>query len=343
MALNVSSSMNRNGSADRLAREIPEVVVNGIIDDVEKTSVALQLGNVHRMAAGQERYRLVNSYPKAYWINGTAAEDKPSVGPGSGFADGTRQAKDFGLKQTTSYGFENLILTPDEIAVMVIMPDNWRDDSDLAWDEIRSKVRGAFAEAVDAAVLYGQATVGTLPASFGPGVITSTIAKGKFVNSAIGGDLADDYAAVAQALAERGYTPDGYTVGVSEQWNLRRLRDTTGQPLLAPLTQGGDLGLYGLPLRAVDNGIWDVSKARALVGDFANLHIGVRQDMQFTMSNTAMLNSQAGVVQYNAFQQDGEVLRVCMRLGYLVTDPIRNLTGLREWPFQALTVSAPAS
>lgn len=347
MATNFTASMNRIAAADKLAREIPEVVVNGILDDVEKTSVALQLGEVHRMAAYQERYRLTNSKPKAYWINATtAAGDKPGAGmTGTSAPDGSREAKDFGLKQTTSYGYENLTLIPDEIAVMVVMPDNWRDDSDLAWEEIRSHVRGAFAEAIDAAVLYGTSlTSHPLPATFGAGVVTQTIAKGKFYNAAVSAnDRADDYAAVAQQLAVRGYTPDGYTVGVAEQWNLRRLRDTTLQPLLSPLTQGGDLGLYGLPLKAVDNGIWDATKAIAMVGDWSNLHIGIRKDMEIQLSNTGVITDAAGKVVYNPWGQDGEVLRACMRLGYLVTDPIKNLTGAREWPFEALVAASPAS
>lgn len=355
MAIN-ATGYGRSVAADKLAREIPEVVVRGILDDVEKSSIALRLGEVHRMSAYQERYRLVNSYPKAYWLNGNAT-DKPTAGIGSGFTNDTQAAKDYALKQTTSYGWDNLTLVPDEIAVMVVMPDSWKEDSDVAWEEIRSKVRGAFAEAIDAAVLYGKSlTAHPLPASFGAGVIPQTISKGFIVNEGfepgggIGvtdtGDLADDYAQLAQELEERGYNASQFVVGAAETWRLRRLRvpqfsgDTSGAPLLAPVTQGGPLGLWGIPLNEVTNGIWDKTTATALVGDWSNLHIGIRQDMQFTMSNAAVISNQAGDILYNAYQQDGEVLRVCMRLGYLVTDPIRNVMGSRQWPFQILVPKA---
>lgn len=359
MATTFNSGLGRSVAADKLAREIPEVVVRGIIDDIEKTSVALQLGEVHRMSAYQERYRLVNSFPSAYWLNGTAATDKPGSGmTGNSFTDGTQAAKDYSLKQTTSYGWDNLTLVPDELAVMVVMPDAWRDDSDIAWEEIRSKVRGAFAASIDAAVLYGKSlTSHPLPTSFGVGVIPATISKGLVVNEGFepgGGtfgtadtaDLADDYAQVAQELEERGYNASSYIVGAAETWRLRRLRvpqfsgDTSGAPLVAPVTDGGPLGLWGIPLREVSNGIWDKTVATALVGDWSQLHIGVRQDMQFTMSNSAIITDQSANVVYNAYQQDGEILRVCMRLGYLVTDPIRNLTGSRQWPFQVLVPRA---
>lgn len=341
MALNVNASQNRSGANDRKAREIPETVVKQIIDDVEKTSIALQLGEVHRMNTFQERYRLVNTKPKAYWLNGV--EDRPGSN-----GTGLQSEKDSALKQTSSYGYDNLTITPDEIAVQIVMPDSWMADSDLAWEEVRSHVRGAFAEAIDAAVLYGRSlTAHNLPSTFGPGIIPRTVTLGKVVNEgfkasgaarvvANGEDLSDTYAELAQELEERGYDATDYVVSSSEEWRLKRLRDKNNQPILVPLTAGPEFALHGLPLREVNNGIWDKTVATAIVGDWANLKIGIRQDMQFTMSNSAVITNQAGAVQYNAYQQDGQVLRACMRLGYLVTDPFRNLTGGREWPFQVM-------
>src|SRR5688572_32888087 len=129
-----NSGMSRANSDSRTALEIPEKVVGGIIEDAVATSVALQLGEVHRMSSFQERLRLENSRPVAYWINGTtSAGDAPH---GSANNDDTDQpSKDSGLKQTTSFEYDNLYLCPDEIAVMVRMPDAWRDDSVLAWED----------------------------------------------------------------------------------------------------------------------------------------------------------------------------------------------------------------
>ena len=215
MAINSSSRFDRSDADNRTAREVPEEVVQDIIKDAEQTSAVLQLANVRRMAAYQTRLRLQNSFPDAYWINGTAATDKPSTVSAS---DSTQAAKDSSLKQTTSFSWDNAYLTPDELAVLCVMPDNWQADSDIAWEELRSALRTAFAKSIDNAILYGRTAVGSLPASFGDGVVFDAVTAGNVVLEGAGVDLADDYAALFQELAERGYDPSGALVGAGEVW-----------------------------------------------------------------------------------------------------------------------------
>lgn len=344
MAINIDARFDRSDADNRTAREIPEEVVNQIIQDAEQTSAVLKLANVRRMAAYQTRYRLLDSFPEAYWINGTAATDKPSS---VSAADGTQAAKDSSLKQTTSFSWTNAYLTPDEIAVMAVMPDGWRDDSDVAWEEIRTALRTAFAKKIDNAVLYGR---GGVPANFGNGVVFDAVAAGNIVtepntypgaNGAV--DLADAYALLFQELAERGYEPNGAQVGAGEVWRLRRLRDGNSQPVYQDLSGQNRSELYGKQLEPVTNGVWDRDAAVALAGDFSQLHVGIRQDMTFALSNTAVIHDLDGTVAYNAWQQDGEVIRVVMRLGYVVTDPLKHLTGAREFPFTVLREENSAS
>lgn len=344
---NFSNSMNRSNADTRLALELPERVVGDILRDAEVTSKFLQLGEVHRMSTRQERIRLQNSKPSAYWINGTTtAGDAPL---GSANDDDTNQtAKDSGLKQTTEYGYDNLYLTTDEIAVMVVMPDAWRDDSTLAWEQIRRDLRGAFAEAIDAAGFFGASTTAhPLPSTFGTGIVPGAIAEGNVVYLAdhlastptdgSRADRADAYAAVAQLIDGKGYTSTNFVVAPGETWNLRRQRDENG----ALLNAGA---LFGLSVEEVRNGTWDPASAIALTGDFSNLKIGIRQDIQFTLTNVGTITNAAGAVVYNALQQDGEILRACMRVGYVVTNPLKNLTGQREYPFAVLAPgSAPLS
>lgn len=339
MATDFTAGMSRANANTRTALEIPERVVGDIITDAIATSVALQLGEVHRMTSFQERYRVQNSRPVAYWINGTTgAGDAPH---GSSNNDDTVQsAKDSGLKQMTSFEHENLYLRPDEIAVMVKMPDAWRDDSTLAWDQVRRDLRGAFAEAIDAAVFWGASTTThPLPSTFGDGLVPATVADGNVVyladhlaSSPTDGtraDRADAYAAVAELIDSKGYQSTDFVVAPGEKWRLARQRDANGAILNAE-------GLFGLSVNEVRNGTWDSAEAVALTGEFGNLHIGVRQDLSFALSNTAVIHDAAGNVVYNAWQQDGEVLRAVMRVGYVVTNPLKTLTGAREWPFAAL-------
>jgi HK97 family phage major capsid protein len=346
MAASFGDSMNRSNAANRTALEVPERVIGDIIKDAENTSVALQVGNVHRMSTFQERLRLQNSKPAARWINGTTdAGDAPL---GSSNNDDTNQAaKDSGLKQTTSYAYDSLYLRPDELAVLVVMPDAWRDDAALAWEQIRQDLRGAFAEAIDAAVFFGASTTPhPLPSTFGAGIVPSTIAAGNTVDLAAHlaanptdgtrADRADAYAATAAMIDSKGYRTTNFLVAPGETWNLRRQRDENGAIL------GAD-GMFGISVNEVRNGTWDANEAIALTGDFSNLHIGIRQDLTFSLSNSAVITDSAGNVVYNAYQQDGEVLRAVMRLGYVVTNPLKNLTGQREHPFAALVPGSASS
>lgn len=319
----------RAPSGNRTAREIPETVVNTIIKDAEQTSVALRLGNVRRLASYTTRFRLQASFPGAYWINGTT-----DVLGGAG--TGTQVEKDSAFKQTTQFQWTNEYLTPDELAVLAVMPDNWRADSDVSWDEIRTSLRTAFAQAIDRAIIFGDSKFGNLPASFGSGVVADAIAAGNFVVEGTGIDLADDYAVLAQELEEGGYTVSGFVTRAAEEWRLRRLRETgTDAPIYTPLSSAGPGTLYGRRLEGVTNGTWDQTEATALAGDFSQLHIGIRQDMTFDMSNSAPIFDPAdGSLVYSPFQQDGEVIRAVMRLGYVVTAPLKHMGG--AYPFSVL-------
>lgn len=332
-----TDKFDRSDADNRTAREIPEVVVSGIIEDAKASSAVLQVADVHVMRAFQERYRLTNSFPEAYWIKGTT-----DVAGGAG--GGTQAEKDSAFKQTTSMTWDNKYLTPEELAVLAAMPDNWRQDSDITWDEIRGHIRSAANKAIDRAVLFGDAT-GGLPASFGPGLVAEALADGtdSFVVVGEGVDRADDYALVGQALADKGYDLNGFLTRNAEMWALRRLRDGESRPLLEPLTSGKGVSLYGASLTEVSNGAWDATEAVALAGDWKMLKVGIRKDMTFDMSNSAPIFNTSGELIYNPFQQDGEVMRFCLRIGYEILDPIRNLSGDRAFPFVALLPSGYSS
>lgn len=336
MATEFEAMVARTPADNRYARERQERFIGGIIDDVEQTSLALSLGEVHRMSTYKEVLRLSNTKPAAYFINGTTgAGDAPH---GSSNNDDTNQlAKDSGLKQTTTLDWDYLTIVPDEIAVQVPMPDAWRDDSDITWEEIRSALRSAFAMAIDSAIFFGRSlTSHPIPSTFGDGIVPDTIAAGHFEVEGVGVDLADDYALFLQGLEGRGFRTSATLVDMAEPWRLRRLRDGNDVPLYQNLGEGDKSAIYGRPLREVENDIWRPTDVTALGGDFSNLKIGVRQGMTFDMSNTAVIHDADGNVVYNAWQQDGMVLRAVMRIGYKVVDPFRYRTGAREWPFHCL-------
>lgn len=325
------SRVERTGTS-RTAREIPETVAQEILKDVVEDSAALQLGRVVRMPAYKHRMRVLKAFADAYWLNGVS----DALG---GAGDGSQAAKDSAMKQTTKLEWDNVYLTPEEIAVLVPVPDAWMDDSDIAWEEIRSEIRRAFAKKIDLAVLFGD---GNVPSTFGVGLTQAAVTAGNTLTEGdgtqegtwggSGGDLALDIAALGEMMANKGYDVSGFASGPGFDWRLRRMRDGNGNPILDQLN--GEFALYGRPLKMVTNGGFDKTEATVIGGDFSKLIIGIRQDITFDIFDQAPIFDTDGDLVYNPMQQDGKVLRAVMRLGYAVPNPIKVLGG--TFPFAVL-------
>lgn len=322
----------------RSSRQIPESVANQIIADAVEGSAALQMGRTFRMPAYQHRMRVLSAFSEAYWLHGDANDTR------GGSGTGTQQDKDSAVKSRTTAEWDNVFLTPEEMAVLIPVPDAWMEDSDLTWEELRREVSRAFARKIDEAVFFG---AGQVPPTFGAGIVPDAIAAGNVVNEGdgsaegdwgtTGSDLALDIATLGEALDGDGYDLNGYVTYKSFKWRLRRLRDGEGQPILHE--RDGNFALYGEQLREVGNGAWDRTQATLLGGEWDKLVIGVRRDIEFKVFDQAVLTDPStNEVVYNAVEQDGKVLRATMRLGYATPNPAKVLGG--TYPFYVL---APAS
>ena len=58
----------------------------------------------------------------------------------------------------------------------------------------------------------------------------------------------------------------------------------------------------------------------AVVGDYDQAILGVREDLEYQISNTAVITDSTGAIQVNAFQQDAHILRVVARYGFAVSN-----------------------
>lgn len=314
--------ISRTGTT-QTAREIPESVASEILADVYEGSAAMRLGQIKRMPARQHRMPVLKTFADAFWIQGAS-----------------QTAKDSARKQTTTLTWDNVYLTADELAVLVVVPDAFMDDSNLGWGEIRREVSRAFAKKIDQAIFFGD---GTPPAGFsGPvgGLIGGAVSAGNFttVGTTLSGsynDIGLDLANVAQDLAQDGFDVNGWAAGKGFRWRLTKTRDTTGQPVYSTTLEGpngpGQGALYNEPYYEVGNGAWDNTEALAIAGEWENLVVGVRQDLTFQVFDSGVINDDAGAIVYNAMQQDGKILRAVMRIGYAVPVPVKALGG--TFPF----------
>jgi HK97 family phage major capsid protein len=155
-------------------------------------------------------------------------------------------------------------------------------------------------------------------------------------------------ASLAERVALDGYTNiNGWMIRPGFKWRLLRVRSSgSGEPIYVPDLQNGRGGsLYGYPLEEVSNGAWDPTVADLLLGDWSMAIIGTRQDITFKMFDQGVIVDDTGKVIYNAAQQDGQIMRVVMRLAFATANPVTalNATSSTRYPFGVLATGSSSA
>lgn len=299
---------------------VPEPLSADIIQELPDHSSVMSMARKVPMATRTQRMPVMNTMPTAYFVNG-----------------------DSGLKQTTDMEWANVNLVVEEIAALVPVPDAYIDDANIPiWDEVRPRMVEAIAKKIDGACLFGT----DKPSTWSPALVPAAIAAGNTV-AANNADLPLSVAELAEKVTLDGYTNvSGWLVRPGFKWRLLRVRDTTGQPIYqADLANGRGGNLFGYPMEEVTNGAWDASAADLLLGDWTKAIVGTRQDISFTMSDQGVIVDDDGKVIYSAFQQDGKIMRVVMRMAWATANPVTNLNAnaSTRFPFGVLTHGTASS
>lgn len=293
---NFASAIKRSDLGDSL---IPNERSTEIIQTLPQQSVIANRAKRMTMSKLKKQQPVLASLPEAYWV------------------------QEGGLKQTTKTGWEDVTITAEELAVLVPIPDSVVEDADIdLWAAIRPLIAEAFGKKIDQAALFGV----DKPASWGTAVLAGATAAGNTVEAGTGTDFAVDVASLGQKLATQGFTINGFASKPGLNWQLIGLRDTTGQPVYAPsITEGQPSRLYGYDLQEVVNGAWDSAQAELLAADWSKFVYGVRQDMTFKIFDQGVISDTDGKIVYNAMQQDSKIMRVVMRVGFAVANPLTRL------------------
>jgi len=296
---------------------IPEPIANEIIQELPKASVLLSRARRARMSSKTLKQPVLSALPDAYWVNGDA-----------------------GLKQTTKAEWDNLVITAEELAALVVVPDAVIDDSSIPiWSEVRPLLVEAIGRKVDEAGLFGV----DKPSSWPTAVIPAAKSAGNSVTEGTGDDLAQDVAELGQLVAEDGFAINGFASAPGLNWRLVGLRNEHGSPIYTPsLAAGAPATLYGYALNEVTNGSWDADSAILLGADWSKFVVGVRQDITFSISDSAVITDTDGKVVVNAYQQDSKIMRVVFRVGFQVANPLTRIGGENRYPAGVL-VPADAS
>lgn len=308
--------ITRTGAGDLIRTEFS----NQIIQDATEESVVLRKAKrLPNMTSKMLSMPVLNSLPHAYFVNG-----------------------DTGLKQTTNVDWTNKLITAEEIAVIVPIPDAVIADSSFdLWEQIRPLVRQAFGQKIDGAILYGT----DKPSSWPDGIVTDAIAKGNAVTQTTDGykDILGKGGLVA-LVEEDGYFVNGYVGSMKSRSYLRDIRDNNGQPLFRNgMTDATRYTLDGQTIDFPRNGSINTETTTLIGGDWSQLVYAIRQDMTLTRTNTGVITDEAGKVVYNLYQQDMTALRFVMRLGWQLPNPLNNIGGADRYPFAVLQPAASGS
>ncbi len=302
--MNLKIFENDANIIDRTGAEslIPVQEANEIIQGVITQSAVLSRGRkLANMTSSQYRMPVLDMLPIAYFVNG-----------------------DSGQKKTTKQAWDKKMITAEEIAVIVPIPEAVLDDSEYdIWAEVKPRVVEAFGAVIDGAILFDV----DKPSSWRDGVV-STATKAQSVVT-----LADDlYTSimgedgVIAKVENSGYFVNGHMADITMRAKLRGLKDTTGQPLFkSDMQSGTTYSLDGSPMNFPNNGAFDKSKALMISGDFSQLVYSIRQDITFKLFTEGVVQNTDGSIAYNLMQNDMVALRAVMRLGWEIPNPINAL------------------
>lgn len=294
---------------------VPDPMVASIIQELPKASMVLEHAAKVQMSTRTSRQPVLDILPTAYFVSG-----------------------DSGLKQTTSMDWKDVNLVAEEIAVIVPVPDAYIADTSIdLWGEIRPRIVEAFAKKIDAACLFGTSK----PSTWSTALVPAAIAAGNTV-SLTSTDIPINLAQLAEKITLDGYSNvNGWLARPGFQWRLAQVRATDGHPIYDPMART----VYGMPFMEVDNGAWDPTAATVLAGDWRKAIIGMRQDITFKMFDQGVINDNTGSVIWNAMQNDGQAMRVTMRLAWAHANPVTNLNAdaSTRFPFGVAVPGSAAS
>ena len=312
---------------------IPEDVQRDIVQSVEEKSTAMRLMPHVTMKRAQQRIPVLTQLPIAYWLTGASLD-----------------ARDRGLKQTTSMQWDNVYLNAEEMAVIVPIAKALLDDMDYDfWSQVKPKVTEAFGIALDEAIFFGNQA----PSTFPPAIVTAAASAGNVlvVGATAGQDYLGDINQAMGLVEADGYDVSGFWARKQVKAKLRGMRTTTNGFILL----GDDTGpqgstnvgtIYGEPVYYSNAGMTEFGTGATgysmIGGQWDQSMLAIREDITMEMFDSGVIQDAAGVIIFNLLQQDMVALRVIARFAWAVPNPINRQqpTAASRYPFFALQQKA---
>lgn len=305
----VSKGIDKTNVEALIETQVANEIFEGVVRESKALSMFRRLPN---MTSDKTKLRVLDSLPIAYFVD---------------------ESTNNGRKNLTKMAWDKKYINAAELAVIVPIKENVLNDTSIdIWSEVKPRIVEAFGKKIDNAIFNGT----DKPADWRAGLIPSIVKAGAEVTE--GDNLYSDINDVMTKVEESGYNVTGLLGGVGLKGKFRMLTDTTGQPI-----KGTEID--SLPKAFLDNGAWDKTKSVLVAGDFSQAVYAIRQDVTYKVLTEAVIQDPSnGDILYNLAQDDMVALRVVMRLGWEIPNPVNalNETATR-FPFANLKPKEVAS
>lgn len=314
---------------------IPEDVSSEILKSMSEGSNVTQLARrLPNMTRAQRRLPILTVLPSVSFTG-----------------EAGRTGQTFGeIKQTTEAAWSNKYINAEEMAVIVVVPENTLEDMDYnVWDEIKPEIIAALGYKIDYSMLFGVLGI-DVPSTWPNGIVNQMPSSHRIADT-FGNDLYDAImgeGGVISKVEEDGYFVNGHIAKLALRAKLRGLRvDSgggagTGTPLF---TQDMKLAipyaLDGQPLLFPTNGSMQQLASLLISGDWNQVVWSMRKDVSIKVLTEGVITNDASPreILHNLGQDDMVGLRVTFRMGWQIANPINRVNGddATRYPFASLT------
>lgn len=331
---------------------IPEEVAGEIAKGVTEGSAALSsFKRLPNMSSRTQRMPVLSTLGDAGFVGNVTSDDLTlgadqqiddarmnalkGIPYGSGDPGYVPQEGIPGLKTTHQMAWENVFIVAEPIAIILPVPDDVLDDSSYdLWAEMRPAIIEAFHQKIDDAIIWGQ----NRPLTWPTGIVPTAISRGQSIVEGTGVDLAEDISNLMGILEEQAYDPSTFLAAPGLKAALRNLRDLNQNPIFTPGFNRVPDSIHGVPVNYIKNNSFRTNVSRLIAGKTDEAKYAVRTDMQWKLFTEGVISDSTGKVIMNLMQQDMKAMRVVMRLGWAVPNPIHALRADRGgYPFSVLT------
>lgn len=299
----VTTAITRTDVDSLIETQVANEIFEGTIRQSKALSMFKRLPN---MTSDKTKLRVLDSLPVAYFVD---------------------ESSNNGRKNLTKMAWDKKFINAAELAVIVPIKENLLNDTSIdIWAELKPRIVEAFAKKIDNAMFFGV----DKPTDWRAGLVPSVISAGAEVEETANGLYSDINDAMTK-VEESGYDVNGILGGVGLKGKFRMMLDTTGQPL-------NTTEIGSIRREFMDNGVWDKTKSTLVVGDFSQAVYSIRQDVTYKVLTEAVIQDPSdGSILYNLAQDDMVALRVVMRLGWEIPNPVNALNETEaRFPFASI-------